>query len=134
MGSRERPTTEPGDGRKGNEMSKKFGIYSNDMATSGAMLAFGDSPDDCRMQVIQACGDDAADDCEIVEVTDALADTDGGSWAWLPGSNETIACLRAETETSQGSCNCGGDCPCEIRQTHDGAARQRAKALVMAIN
>lgn len=41
-----------------------------------------------------------------------------------------IAAREAEVrgQTSNGSCNCGGDCPCEIRETHDGLVERWACA------
>ncbi len=76
-----------------------FGIYSNDPNGTGAMLAFGPSETACRESLRIAIGDgDADDNCTCVEVTDALADSDGRSWAWLPGSDKTLACTRLEVE------------------------------------
>ena len=63
------------------------------------MLAFGDSPEECLAKCAECFGDDwTDDDCETVQVTDALADSSGESWAWLPGSDSTIACTLAEAE------------------------------------
>lgn len=78
-----------------------YGIYSTDMTGTGSMLAFGTEAE-CWKQIADMCHEndvdlDAADYC-CVQVTPALADSSGESWAWLPGSGESIACTRAEAD------------------------------------
>ena len=76
--------------------TKTYGIYDN--SSTGEMLAFGATFSDCLDQLEMACPDyDTAEVC-CVEVTPALAATDGGRWTWLPGSGKTIACTMAEAE------------------------------------
>ena len=80
-------------------MSKTFGIYSQDQKGTGAMLAFGESPADCRQKLIECIGDDNADDnCRTVQVTQALAKSSGERWVWLPGTGNAIACTLGEAE------------------------------------
>ena len=80
-------------------MSKTFGIYSQDQNGTGAMLAFGESPADCRQKLIECIGDDNADDnCRTVQVTQALAESSGERWVWLPGTGTAIACTVDEAE------------------------------------
>lgn len=80
-------------------MSKTFGIYSQDQKGTGAMLAFGESPADCRQKLIECIGDDNADDnCRTVQVTPALAESSGERWRWLPGTGDAIACTVDEAE------------------------------------
>lgn len=48
----------------------------------------------------------------------------------LADRDAEIAAREAEVrgQTSNGSCDCGGDCPCEIRETHDGLVERWACA------
>lgn len=80
-------------------MSKTFGIYSQDQQGTGAMLAFGTSEADCRQKLIECIGADNADDnCRTVQVTQALAESSGERWCWMPGTGDAIACTVAEAE------------------------------------
>lgn len=75
----------------------QFGLFSNSPAGTGAMLAFGSTAEHCRAQMVVAGFED--DGWETCLVTDALAESSGKSpWCWLPGTDDTIACLRAEAE------------------------------------
>lgn len=76
--------------------TKTFGIYSNNPRSNGFMLAFGPSEAECRAKLIRECGDGADDDCEIVEVTKALAASIGEMWTFLPGSDGKIGCTHEE--------------------------------------
>lgn len=78
-------------------MGKIYGIYSDDPNSTGELLAFGGSPDECRDALILACGEGSDDNCWCVEVTPALAAAEAGSaWRWLPGSANKIACTPDE--------------------------------------
>lgn len=72
-----------------------MGVYSTDLRHQGRMLAFGADRAACLAQLAHR-GLDDRHELRCVCVTDALAQTDGRHWLWLPGSQQGIACTVDE--------------------------------------
>tara|TARA_R110000868_G_scaffold16967_1_gene75211 strand:+ start:48 stop:296 length:249 start_codon:yes stop_codon:yes gene_type:complete len=75
------------------------GVYSDDHNTTGQMLAFGATDEECLSKLWEIGGDydpSADDSLRYCDVTAALVEASGEYWRFLPGTN--VAATRDEVD------------------------------------